>query len=64
MKGVRYKPQSGRTRAPLTPAPSGRRGVGSVWEREPRTAKYPALVVRTGSTDTVHGVLDTREMEQ
>ena len=52
VKGVRYKPQPSGTQAPLTPAPGGRRGVRAGREREPRTAKHPALAKLTGSADT------------
>ena len=61
VKGVKYKPQPGGTRAPLTPAPSRRRGVRVRREREPRTAKHPALAICT----TAHAwVLEIRETGQ
>ena len=50
---------------PLTPVPSGRRGVGAGREREPRTAKHPALAIRTRvQIQCMHGVLETREIGQ
>ena len=47
MKGVRYKPQTHGTRAPLRQAPSRRRGVRARREREPRTAEHPAPAIHT-----------------
>ena len=66
MKGVRYKPwPRGNQACPQPKLPSRRRGVGAGKKWEPRTAKYQALVIHTRSADNiVHGVLDTREMEQ
>ena len=61
-KGVRYTPRPDGTQALPSPQPtSRRRGVGAGREWEPRTAKFPALVICTRSADTVHAVLDIRE---
>ena len=50
---------------PLTPAPSRRRGARAGREREPRTAKHPALAIRTrAQTQCMHGGLETRETGQ
>ena len=49
MPGERVKIQATAQRdpRPLTTAPSGRRGVRAGREREPRTAKHPAIAIHT-----------------